>query len=73
MLLRGILSGSVWNGFLLGLIRGEIVPCRFCWCPDGDGHLFWECPHLPFVHARESREFHGLLGMDRSVWPRGLL
>ena len=29
-LLRGILSGGVWNGFLLGFVRGEIVPCRFC-------------------------------------------
>ena len=29
-LLRGILSGGVWNGFLLSFVRGEIVPCRFC-------------------------------------------
>ena len=29
-LLRGILSGGVWNGFLLSIVRGEIVPCRFC-------------------------------------------
>ena len=29
-LLRGILSGGVWNGFLLGFVRGEVVPCRFC-------------------------------------------
>ena len=29
-LLRGILSGSVWNGFLLSKVRGENVPCRFC-------------------------------------------
>ena len=36
-LLRGILSGGVWNGFLLSFVRGEIVPCRFCGGPDGDG------------------------------------
>ena len=52
-LLRGILSGSVWNGFLLSFVRGEIVPCRFCGSPDGDGHLFWECPHPPlFISGR---------------------
>ena len=31
-LLRGNLSGCVWNGFLLGFVgfvRGEVVPCRF--------------------------------------------
>ena len=28
-LLRGILSGCVWNGFLLSKVRGENVPCRF--------------------------------------------
>ena len=39
-LLRGILSGGVWNGFLLSFVKGEIVPCRFCGGPDNDGHLF---------------------------------
>ena len=29
-LLPGILSGCVWNVFLLSFVRGEIVPCRFC-------------------------------------------
>ena len=29
-LLRGILSGNVWNGFLL---EEKIVPCRFCGGP----------------------------------------
>ena len=33
-LLRGILSGCVWNGFLLSFVKGEIVPCRFCRGPD---------------------------------------
>ena len=37
---RSILAGGVWNGFLLGQARGEIVPCRFCGGFDGDGHLF---------------------------------
>ena len=72
-LLRKLLSGGVWNGFLLSFVRGEIVPCRFCGGPDGDGHLFWECPHLPSVHIRESPEFHDLLSRDKRSWPRCLL
>ena len=39
MLLRAILCGRVWNGFLLGKARKEDVPCRFCGKRDGDGHL----------------------------------
>ena len=35
-LLRAILVGGVWNGFLLGRMRGEVVPCRFCGVEDGD-------------------------------------
>ena len=30
MLLRSILSGGAWNGFLLGKTKEEDVPCRFC-------------------------------------------
>ena len=44
MLLRSVMVGGVWNGFLLGKVRGEVVSCRFCGGGDGDGHLFWECP-----------------------------
>ena len=40
-LLRSIMVGGVWNGFLLGRIRHQAVPCRFCGVPDHDGHLFW--------------------------------
>ena len=72
-LLRGILSGCVWNGFLLGFVKGEIVPCRFCGGLDHDGHLFWECPYPPLVHIRESVEFRDLLLRDRSSWPWCLL
>ena len=43
-LLRGILSGGVWNGFRLGKVQGENVPCRFCGGSDGDGLLFWDVP-----------------------------
>ena len=30
MLLRAILCGGVWNGFLLGKAKKEDAPCRFC-------------------------------------------
>ena len=39
-LLRGILVGGVWNGYLLGRVRGQPMPCQCCGGPDGDGHLF---------------------------------
>ena len=42
-LLRSIIVGGVWNGFLLRRVRGHDVPCQFGGAPDGDGHLFWEC------------------------------
>ena len=47
MLLRAILCGGVWNGFLLGKAKKEDVPCRFCGKRDGDGHLCWECAFPP--------------------------
>ena len=40
---------------------------------DGDGHLFWDCPYLPLVEIRENPEFHDLMRMDKSHWPRCLL
>ena len=36
-LLRGVLVGGVWNGFLFGRVRGQLVPCWFCGGADGDG------------------------------------
>ena len=41
-LLRCVMVGGVWNGFLLGKMRGEVVACWFCGGIDGDGHFFWE-------------------------------
>ena len=72
-LLRGILSGGVWNGFLLGKVQGENVPCRFCGGPDGDGHLFWECSYPPLVAVRDSPEFHNIVCIDKTDWPRCFL
>ena len=72
-LLRTILVGGVWNGFLLGRVRGQTVPCRFCGAPDNDGHLFWECTFPPLVEIRENPEFHDLMRLDKTHWPRCLL
>ena len=72
-LLRTIMVGGVWNGFLLGRVRGQAVPCRFCGAPDNDGHLFWDCPFLPLVEIRENPEFHDLMSLDKANWPRCLL
>ena len=65
-LLRSILVGGVWNGFLLSKVKGQPVP-------DGDGHLFWECTFPPLVEIRENPEFHDLMRMDKAHWPRCLL
>ena len=73
MLLRAILCGGVWNGFLLGKAKKEDVPCRFCGKKDGDGHLFWECSFLSLQHVRELPEFAFLMSLDRSRWPGCLL
>ena len=81
MLLRAILSGGVWTGCLLGKVKKEGVPCRFCGAPDNDGHLFWDCTFPPFVelhhwglaqdlddpHEGSSHIFSGVLGPIQSV------
>ena len=36
-LLRSVMVGGVWNGFLLGRVRGA---------PDGDGHFLRNAPFL---------------------------
>ena len=40
---------------------------------DCDGHLFWDCTFPPLVEIRENPEFHELMEMDKSYWPRCLL
>ena len=73
MLLRAILSGGVWNGFLLGKAKKEDIPCRFCGAPDNDGHLFWDCTFPPFMEFGNNPEFLPLMSRDRTNWPRCLL
>ena len=59
-LLRSVMVGGVWNGYLLG-VRGQTVPCRICGAPDSDGHLLGECTFPPLVEIRENPEFHVLM------------
>ena len=72
-LLRSIMVGGVWNGFLLGKVERHPANCRFCGAPDGDGRLFWECTFPPLIEIRESPEFHDLMREDKAHWPRCLL
>ena len=66
-LLRGVLVGGVWNGFLLGgKVKGCHVPFRFSGGDDNDGHLFWDCTFPPLVEISENPEFHELMEMDKS-------
>ena len=54
---------SVDRQFLVGSVEA----------PDHDGHLFWECSFPPLVAIRENPEFHDLMRLDRTRWPRCLL
>ena len=58
---------------MLGKVKNCHVPCRYCGNDDNDGHLFWECTFPPLVEIRENPEFHELMEMDKSCWPRCLL
>ena len=73
MLLRAILSGGVWNGFLLSKVKEEDINCRCCNALDNDGNLFWDCTFPLFVELRNNPEFLPLLNRDRTHWPRCLL
>ena len=68
MLRRALLSGGVWNGFLLSKSTDEDIRCRFCDL-DGDGHLFWECPcPAPNVFFTQCPDvFFGLAGSRARV------
>ena len=66
-LLRGVLVGGVEK------VKNCHVPCRFCGSDDNDGHLFWDCTFPPLVEIRENPEFHEIMEIDKSYWPRCLL
>ena len=68
--LWSVVSGTF---FLLGWVRVQPVPCRFCGAPDGDGHFLGECTFLPLVEIHENPELHDLMRMEKAPWPRCLL
>ena len=68
-LLRSVMVDGVWNGFLLGRVRGQPVPCRCRGTPEGDGHFFGRNVP-PLVEIRENPEFHDLMRMHKAHWPR---
>ena len=46
-LLRSIMVGGVWNGFLLSRVRSQVVPCRFLWGARWCwSFIFWNVPFL---------------------------
>ena len=49
------------------------MPCRFRGSCGSDGHLFWDCTFPPLVEIREHPEFHDLMELDKTSWPRCLL
>ena len=72
-LLRSVMVGCVWNGFLLGRVRGQPVPCRFVVHLMVMVTFFGECTFPPLVEIRESPEFHDLMRENKAHWPRCLL
>ena len=40
---------------MLGRMRGEIVPCRFCGGVDGDGHLFGTVLFSPWLNSGRAK------------------
>ena len=74
MLLRAILCGGVWNGFLLGKAKKEDVPCRFCgkegWVMD---IYFGSVLFPPFSMYVNYLSLPSSCHLDRSRWPRCLL
>ena len=76
MLLRSILSGGVWNGFLLGKSKKEDVPCQFCGGADGDGPEFAALMILDLRNWPRRLAWHGwlpALSLSRRIVSLGLL
>ena len=58
---EAFLIQRVWNEFVVGKVRGAIVPCRFCGEVDDDDHPVWDYTYpsspLPLVQLLENPEF----------------
>ena len=67
-LLRGVLVGGVRNGFLLGRVRGQPVPCPFCGVADGVAISFGSVRTVLFLRSVKILSF-----MISWCWPGCLL
>ena len=72
-LLRTIMVGGVWKSFLLGHVRGQAVPCRFC----GVLTMMVIFSGIVLFHLLlrfvKSPELHDLMRLDKAHWPGCLL
>ena len=73
-LLRGIMAGGVWNGFLLSVMPGEksfraVIAARRMEMGISFGNVLTP---LWFKYVKNP-EFHDLIQMDKRTWPRCLL
>ena len=69
MLLRCILCGGAWNGFLLGKTQRRRSSVPPFWRVGGDGHLLRDCQFPPVVRIRENPEFSSLMACDLKIGP----
>ena len=73
-LLRSVMVGGVWIGFLLGRVRGPACPMPVLWCPTMVMVTFFgECTFPPLVEIRENPEFHDLMRDGKNSLATGVL
>ena len=72
-LLRSIMVGGVWNGFLLERLGGILLLVGSVGLLMVMVICFGECTFPPLVEIRENPEFHDLMREDKGNWPRCLL
>ena len=55
--------GGVWNGYLLGKVRGSLyLACSVVLLMVMvTFFFFWKCPYPPLVEIRENPKFHDLM------------
>ena len=66
-LLKCILVGASGMDFFSVMPEEKPFRAVFCGGFDGDGHLFWECPHLLGFKMCENPEFHDLIQRDLAL------